>query len=147
MTETNGSKRIGGVIVSHGSVANELLNAAKNVIGDVEHLRAVSIGWDDDVEDAKGQISAAINAVDDGSGVLLATDMFGGTPTNIAAMFLDSDSVEIVTGVNLPMVLKLAAGNSGIPLLDLAKEIEDQGKDSICRASTLLGRRSAKKDG
>ena len=83
-------KKIGGVIISHGQVANELLSAAEAVVGDLRHIRAVSIGWHDDVEAAKEEIARAIEDVSDGAGTILLTDMFGGTPTNIAAMFLDT---------------------------------------------------------
>mgnify|MGYP003296644750 CR=1 FL=1 len=90
-------KNIGGVIVSHGQVANELLAAAETVVGDMSHMTAVSIGWHDDVEIAKNEIERAIKQVSDDAGVLILTDMFGGTPTNIAAMFLKEGEVEIVT--------------------------------------------------
>jgi mannose PTS system EIIA component len=131
-------KRIGGVIISHGQVANELVAAAEAVVGDLSHVTAVSIGWHDDVEIAKSEIERAITNVSDGNGVLLLTDMFGGTPTNIAAMFLKENEVEIVTGVNLPMVIKLASTNREMTLRELAMEVEDQGKESICQAGTLL---------
>ncbi|HTH51838.1 MAG TPA: PTS sugar transporter subunit IIA [Pyrinomonadaceae bacterium] len=139
-------KKIGGVIVSHGQLASELLSAAEAVVGDIGHIRAVSIGWHDDVEAAKGEIEQAIAEVSKGSGVLLLTDMFGGTPTNIAAMFLKPGNVEIVTGVNLPMVIKLASLNKDITLTDLAAEVEQQGKESITRAGTLLEPQKMKKD-
>ncbi len=129
---------IGGVIVSHGQVANELVAAAEAVVGDLNHIVAVSIGWHDDVEMAKDEIRRAIDNVSSGHGVLLLTDMFGGTPTNIAAMFLKENEVEIVTGVNLPMVIKLASVNKEMTLHELAKEVEDQGKEAICRAGMLL---------
>lgn len=131
-------KRIGGVIVSHGQVANELLAAAETVVGDISHVTAVSIGWHDDVEAASEQVDRAIKSVSEGMGVLVMTDMFGGTPTNIAAMFLKAGEVEIVTGVNLPMVVKLAANSKEISLLDLAKEVEEQGRQAIHRTSSLL---------
>lgn len=131
-------KRIGGVIVSHGQVANELLAAAETVVGDISHVTAVSIGWHDDVEAASEQVDRAIKSVSEGVGVLVMTDMFGGTPTNIAAMFLKDGEVEIVTGVNLPMVVKLASNSKEITLLDLAKEVEEQGRQAIHRTSSLL---------
>ena len=81
-------KKIGGVIVSHGQVANELLAAAETVVGQLRHITAVSIGWHDDVEMARGEIARAIKRVSEGKGVLLLTDMFGGTPTNISSMFI-----------------------------------------------------------
>lgn len=137
---------IGGVIISHGQVANELLAAAEAVVGDLTHVTAVSIGWHDDVEIAKEEIQRAIENVSTGSGVLLLTDMFGGTPTNIAAMFLKEGEVEIVTGVNLPMVIRVASTGSGMTLHELAREVEDQGKESICRAGMLLEPQRLKRD-
>lgn len=142
----NETKRIGGVIVSHGQVANELLAAAEAVVGDLSHITAVSIGWHDDVEMAKSEIERAIAQVSSGSGVLVLTDMFGGTPTNISAMFLKENEVEIVTGVNLPMVIKLASNTKEVTLHELAKEVEGQGKEAICRASAFLEPQKMKKD-
>ena len=131
-------KRIGGVIVSHGQVANELVAAAETVVGAQSHIAAVSIGWHDDVEMAKNEIERAIRQVSQGSGVLLLTDMFGGTPTNISAMFIKENEVEIVTGVNLPMVIKLALQNEATTLSEMAKDVEEQGKQSIYRTGKLL---------
>jgi len=139
-------KRIGGVIVSHGQVANELVAAAEAVVGDLNHIVAVSIGWHDDVEMAQDEIRRAIDNVSSGNGVLLLTDMFGGTPTNIAAMFLKENEVEIVTGVNLPMVIKLASTTRETTLHELAKEVEQQGKEAICRAGMILEPQKMKKD-
>ncbi len=130
--------RIGGVIVSHGQVANELLSAAETVVGELRNITAVSIGWHDDVEAAKKEIERAIKQVSAGRGVLLLTDMFGGTPTNISAMFIKQDEVELVTGVNLPMVLKLATTNGNVTLAEIAKSVEEQGKQSIYRTGALL---------
>ncbi len=130
--------KIGGVIVSHGQLATELLAAAEAVVGDLNHIAAVSIGWHDDVEAAKDEIERSIKSVGQGSGVILLTDMFGGTPTNISAMFLKEGEIEIVTGVNLPMVIKLASSSKEISLAEMAREIEDQGKQSIYRTSALL---------
>ncbi len=142
----NERKRIGGVIVSHGQVANELLAAAEAVVGDLSNITAVSIGWHDDVEMARDEISRAIKKVSDGVGVLVLTDMFGGTPTNISAMFLKDGEVEIVTGVNLPMVIKLATVSESISLHELAAQVEEQGKSAICRAGDLLLPQKMKKD-
>lgn len=131
-------KKIGGIIVSHGRLANELLAAAEAVVGELNHIAAVSIGWHDDVELAKNEISRAIKKVSSGNGILLLTDMFGGTPTNVSAMFLKENEIEIVTGVNLPMVVKLASQNKEITLPEMAKEVEEQGKQAIYRAGELL---------
>jgi len=139
-------KKIGGVIVSHGQVANELLAAAETVVGALNHIMAVSIGWHDDVELARDEISRAIKQVSQGNGVLVLTDMFGGTPTNISAMFIKTDEVEIVTGVNLPMVIKLASQSKQMTLTELAKEVEEQGRQAIYRTSQLLEPQKLKKD-
>ncbi len=136
--------KVGGVIVSHGQVATELLAAAEAVVGELSHIVAVSIGWHDDVELAKGEIQRAIEQVSEGSGVLVMTDMFGGTPTNISAMFLKKNEVEIVTGVNLPMVIKLASHNKETTLSELAELVEHQGKQAIYRTSSLLEPQSEK---
>ncbi|HXF43428.1 MAG TPA: PTS sugar transporter subunit IIA [Pyrinomonadaceae bacterium] len=141
MTDNDNSKnekRVGGVIISHGQLANELLSAAVTVVGDIPHITAVSIGWHDDVEMARDQIKRAISTVDTGAGVLLLTDMFGGTPTNIAAMFLSKGEIEIVTGVNLPMVVKLATATASITLEEIAQIVEEQGRSSIYRTGAIL---------
>ncbi|MGH9947794.1 MAG: PTS sugar transporter subunit IIA [Pyrinomonadaceae bacterium] len=132
------SVKIGGVVISHGQVANELLSAAETVVGELGHIAAVSIGWHDDVEAAQIEIERAIKHVSQGKGVLLMTDMFGGTPTNMAAMFIKDNEVELVTGVNLPMVLKLANQNGETTLAEVAKAVEEQGKQSIHLTSSLL---------
>ncbi len=134
------------MIVSHGQVATELVAAAETVVGDISHVVAVSIGWHDDVEAAKDEIERAIKNVSQGAGVILLTDMFGGTPTNISAMFLKENEVELVTGVNLPMVIKLASNTKDVTLDELAREIEEQGKQSIYRTSALLEPQKLKKD-
>ncbi len=131
-------KKIGAVIVSHGQLANELLSAAENIVGDLNHIAAVSIGWHDDVELAQDEIERAIKKVSSGNGVLLLTDMFGGTPTNISAMFMKANEIEIVTGVNLPMVIKIASQNKQLTVSEMAKEIEEQGKQAIYRTGALL---------
>lgn len=136
-------EKIGGVIISHGQVANELLAAAETIVGETSHLTAVSIGWHDDVDVAKKEIERAIDRVSFGRGVIIMTDMFGGTPTNIAAMFLKDGVVEIVTGVNLPMVVKLAAYKGEVTLSEVSRLIEETGKGAIYRTAALLDSRSA----
>lgn len=132
------ARRVAGVLVTHGQVANELLAAAETIIGPIRHMTAVSIGWHDDVDAASNEIERAITRVSEGRGVLILTDMFGGTPTNIAAMFLKEGEVEVVTGVNLPMVIKLAgqSGNESLP--DIAAHVRDQGREGIYLAGDLL---------
>ncbi|HST53568.1 MAG TPA: PTS sugar transporter subunit IIA [Pyrinomonadaceae bacterium] len=136
--EGRASRRVAGVIVSHGQVASELLSAAETIIGNVGHITAVSIGWHDDVEAAKNEIGRAIERVSEGGGVLLMTDMFGGTPTNIASMFFQVGETEVVTGVNLPMVIKLASQQGGEPLEEVARLVRDQGRQGIYLAGELL---------
>jgi PTS system mannose-specific IIA component len=129
---------IGGVLVTHGQLANELVSAAEMIVGEIHHITAVSIGWHDDVDVAREEIERAIQRVDTGSGVLLLTDMFGGTPTNLAATFLGQATVEVVTGVNLPMVIKLATQDKDVELADLARRVRDQGQKQIHLASDIL---------
>jgi PTS system mannose-specific IIA component len=131
-------RRIAGVVVTHGRFATELLAAAEMIIGPISHIVAVSIGWHDDVDAASDEIERAIGRVSEGRGVLLLTDMFGGTPTNIAAMFLKEGEVEVVTGVNLPMVVKLANQTVEESLADLARRVRDQGREGIYLAGELL---------
>jgi PTS system mannose-specific IIA component len=139
-------EKIGGVVVSHGQLATELLSAAETIVGPIENIHAVSIGWHDDVEMAKDVIKRAIKQADQGRGVIVLTDMFGGTPTNISAMFLKENEVEIVTGVNLPMIIKFATTETDAVLNAIAKEIEEQGKQSIHRTGALLEPQKMKKD-
>jgi len=129
---------VGAVIVTHGQLANELVSAAEMIVGEINHITAVSIGWHDDVDVAREEIDRAIQRVDTGSGVLILTDMFGGTPTNIAASFLGRAPVEAVTGVNLPMVIKLATQEADEKLSDLARRIRDQSQQQIHLASDIL---------
>ena|SRR5688572_9063895 len=132
------SKKVAGVIVTHGHLAGELLAAAEMIIGPISHITAVSIGWHDDVDAARDEVQRAITRVSQGAGVLLLTDMFGGTPTNIASMFLEEGAVEVVTGVNLPMVIKLASSSTEDPLAEVARKICDQGRQGIYLAGALL---------
>ncbi len=133
--------RIGGVVITHGQLATELVNAAEMIMGEIGPITAVSIGWHDDVDVARELIRKAIERVNSGRGVLLLTDMFGGTPTNIAATFLGVEPVEIVTGVNLPMVLKLANQDPHDDLLTIARKVKEQGQKNISLASEILAPR------
>jgi mannose PTS system EIIA component len=129
---------IGGLIVTHGRLAIELLNAAEMIVGEIHHITAVSLGWHDDVDMATSMIEKALERVKTPDGVLILTDMFGGTPTNICSTFLDQDNVEIVTGVNLPMLIKFAQMGEGQKLSAAAKAVKEQGQSSIYIASQLL---------
>jgi PTS system mannose-specific IIA component len=128
---------IGVVVVTHGQLATELLNAAETIVGDVPRFAAVSIGWHEDTEDARQEIAQAIERVRQDDGVLLLTDMFGGTPSNLAMTFL-GQGIEVITGVNLPMLIKLASLPAQASLLTAAREIREQGKAAIWVASDLL---------
>lgn len=132
------ARKVAGVIVTHGQLAGELLAAAEMIIGAISHITAVSIGWHDDVEAAHNEIERAIARVSQGQGVLLLTDMFGGTPTNIASMFLAEGEVEVITGVNLPMVIKLASQSEEEALAAIARRVRDQGQEGIYLAGDLL---------
>ena len=138
VTAAEGTKKVAGVIVTHGHLSGELLAAAEMIIGPVSHITAVSIGWHDDVDAARDEVQRAMSRVSQGAGVLLMTDMFGGTPTNIASMFLEEGSVEVVTGVNLPMVIKLATQDTQETLNEMARRVCDQGRQGIYVAGDLL---------
>jgi PTS system mannose-specific IIA component len=131
---------IGVVVVTHGQLATELVNAAEMIVGDLPRFTAVSIGWHDDVNDASEEIAQAIERVEgEGEGgVLVLTDMFGGTPSNLGMTFLAKDRVEVITGVNLPMLIKLAGLRSSSDLLGVAREMRDHGRNAIWVASDLL---------
>jgi len=119
-----------------------LLDAAERIVGRTERIRAVSMGWDDEVADARQEIQGAIEAVDSGDGVLIFTDMFGGTPTNVSLAFLEQDKVEIITGVNLPMIIKLTSvQGGGGSLLQVAQELRERGQNSVYVASEILSSR------
>jgi mannose PTS system EIIA component len=129
---------IGVVVLTHGQLATELVHAAETIVGDQPNFTAVSIGWHEDVQDAREAIAAAIDRVKQPGGVVLATDMFGGTPSNLGITFLEQDKVEIVTGVNLPMLIKLATLSESKSLEDLAAFIKQYGQRNISVASELL---------
>jgi mannose PTS system EIIA component len=126
---------IGIVVVTHGHLAEELVNAARTIVGEIPAIVAVSMGWSDDASSAREQVERAI-AQAGGEDTLLLTDMFGGTPTNLSLPFL-SPRVEIVTGVNLPMLIKLTGLREG-RLAEVARLVRDQGKDAIYVASDIL---------
>ena len=129
---------IGVVVVTHGQLATELVNAAEAIVGDMPAFAAVSIGWHEDTEDARHEIEQAVVRVDRGSGVLILTDMFGGTPSNLAMTFLVQGKLEVITGVNLPMLIKLANQLEQGDLLNIARDIREQGRNAIWVASDLL---------
>jgi PTS system mannose-specific IIA component len=129
---------VGVVVVTHGQLATELLNAAEMIVGDLPQFAAVSIGWHDDVEAAREEIARAIDRVRRDQGVLILTDMFGGTPANLGVTFLEANSIEVITGVNLPMLIKLARLQTTDPLSVIAREMREHGRNAIWVASELL---------
>jgi mannose PTS system EIIA component len=129
---------IGVVVVTHGQLATELVNSAEMIVGDLQHFTAVSIGWHDDVTDAREDIAQAIERVRGDGGVLLLTDMFGGTPSNLGMTFLEKDRLEVITGVNLPMLIKLAGKTRSSDLLAVAQEMREHGRNAIWVASDFL---------
>ena len=131
---------IGIVVVTHGSLANELVNAARQIVGEIPAIAAVSIGWADDASVAKEGIERALQEVGGGQALVL-TDMFGGTPTNLSLPFL-SERVEIVTGVSLPMLIKATGLREG-ELREVARVVRDQGRSAINVASEVLETRKA----
>jgi PTS system mannose-specific IIA component len=138
--------RLGVVVVTHGQLAAELLNSAEMIVGDLPQFAAVSIGWHEDVEQARDAIARAIERVgnvaagsrDEPVGVLVLTDMFGGTPANLAVTFLETGKVEVITGVNLAMLMKLARPPKEPDLLAVAREMREQGRNAIWVASDLI---------
>src|SRR5262245_26301003 len=129
---------IGIVVVTHGKVAEELVNAARTIVDEIPAIEAVALGWTADTAAAKEAIEKAVETVGC-EDVLILTDMFGGTPTNLSLPFL-SGHVEIVTGVNLPMLIKLTTLREG-SLLEVARAVRDQGKGAIYVASEILEKR------
>lgn len=129
---------IGVVVITHGQLATELVNAAETIVGDLPNFSAVSIGWHEDVQDARDAIAAAIERVRQPGGVLLATDMFGGTPSNLGITFLEQDKIEVVTGVNLPMLIKAASLKEAAALTEIARMLREHGRNAIWVASDLL---------
>ena len=129
---------IGLVIVSHGRLADELVAATEHVVGPMDALLAVCIGPDDDMERRRADIRDSIADADRGECVLILTDMFGGTPSNLAISLLDPGKVEVIAGVNLPMLIKLAEARSRADLDSLARMGVDAGKRYIAIASSVL---------
>ncbi|WP_259781697.1 PTS sugar transporter subunit IIA [Aestuariispira ectoiniformans] len=130
---------IGLVLVTHGRLAEEFVAAMEHVVGPQERVEAICIGPDDDMEQRRADILAAVDRVNDGRGVILLTDMFGGTPSNLAISIMDKAKVEVVAGLNLPMLIKLASVRGGEDLDEAAAAAQDAGAKYINVASKLLG--------
>ncbi|MEM9669042.1 MAG: PTS sugar transporter subunit IIA [Pseudomonadota bacterium] len=133
---------IGVVVVSHGKLARELVAAAEHVVGPQEIFRAISIEADDDMEARRDQIIETARACDRGSGVIILTDMFGGTPSNLAISVMPKGDIEVIAGVNLPMLIKLAEVRDSTTLAEAAQAASDAGRKYISIASQLLEKRA-----
>jgi PTS system mannose-specific IIA component len=129
---------IGLVVVTHGRLAEEFLSAAEHVVGPQERIKAVSIGPDDDMEKRRQDILEAATEVEDGDGVIILTDMFGGTPSNLAISVMEKANAEVVAGVNLPMLIKLASVRADGDLKEAVKAAHEAGRKYINVASWVL---------
>jgi PTS system mannose-specific IIA component len=135
---------VGLVVATHGRLAEEILRTAEAIVGRLEQCEAVAVGAETSMDDARARLAEAVKRVDGGQGVLVLTDMFGGTPANLALTFLD-DKVEVVTGVNLPMILKLATARAeSLSLRAAAELVTAYGQKNITLASELLRSRAQK---
>ncbi len=131
---------IGIVVVSHGQLARELVAATEHVVGEQPNFRSISIEVEDDIEARRDQIRDTAKACDSGRGVIILTDMFGGTPSNLAMSIMGSGSIEVLSGVNLPMLIKLAEVRSELTLSEAASMAADAGRKYINIASELLAK-------
>jgi PTS system mannose-specific IIA component len=132
---------IGVLIITHGNLGSELIRAAELIKGKLEGVSHVSVDQKKGMEDLKKEIGQCIRKLDQGKGVLILTDLFGGTPSNISLSFLKEGKLEVVTGVNLPMILKLDEKRQEMNLKDFASYIKDYGKKNIYLASEVLSKK------
>ncbi len=131
-------KMIGLVLVTHGQLAKQFVEAMEHVVGPQAQVISISIGPDDDMEQRRNDILEAVDAVDQGDGVILLTDMFGGTPSNLAISIMDKAKVEVIAGINLPMLIKLASVRDSVSLADAVEQAQDSGRKYISVASKVL---------
>ena len=129
---------IGLVLVTHGGLAVELIRAMEHVVGPQENTAAVCIGPDDDMEHRRADIQKAVSSVETGEGVIILTDMFGGTPSNLAISIMEAKSIEVIAGVNLPILVKLASIRSTLDLQSAIAKAQEAGRKYINVASQLL---------
>jgi PTS system mannose-specific IIA component len=136
---------IGIVLVSHGQLATEMLRAAEIIVGKIENTVAVDIDPRTSMDEIHKAVEGAIRTVETGKGVLLLTDMFGGTPSNIGLSFLGTHHVEVLTGVNLPMMIKLPTTRTAMPLAELARHLQEYGQKNITIPGDMLKKKAEKK--
>lgn len=135
---------IGIVVISHGRLATELLRAAEMIVGKIENSVAVDIDPKMGIDEIHGAVDGAIRTVDMGKGVIVLTDMFGGTPSNIGCSYLGAGEVEVLTGINLPMMVKLPMARQTMPLGDLARHLQDYGQRNIMIPGEMLKKKAEK---
>jgi PTS system mannose-specific IIA component len=133
---------IGMVLVTHGRLAEEFVAATEHVVGPQDQVRAISIGPDDDMEQRRNDILKAVSDVETGSGVIILTDMFGGTPSNLAISIMEKASVEVIAGINLPMLIKLASLRGEDDMENAVAAAQESGRKYINVASHLLANKS-----
>ncbi|WP_017670586.1 PTS sugar transporter subunit IIA [Blastomonas sp. AAP53] len=134
---------IGLILVTHGRLAQEFLVAMEHVVGKQQNIETIAIGPNDDMEQRRADIAAAIAKVDQGKGVIVLTDLFGGTPSNLAISLLEAGRVEVIAGVNLPMLIRLEGARRSMNVRDAVAAARDAGQKYISVASDLLGQESA----
>jgi PTS system mannose-specific IIA component len=134
---------IGLVLVTHGRLASEFIVAMEHVVGPQERIAAICIGPDDDMEERRGQIAQAIKAVDSGAGVIILTDLFGGTPSNLAISLMKSNKIEVIAGVNLPMLIRLEGARKSMDVHSAVAAAREAGRKYISVASEILGEAAA----
>ena len=130
---------IGIVLVTHGQLAEEFLSAMVHIVGEQKHIAAICIQPEDDMEKRRHDILKAVKKVEDGDGVILLTDMFGGTPSNLAISVMEDEKVEVIAGVNLPMLIKMSSLRKDHNLKDLVKKSQESGRKYINVASAFFG--------
>jgi PTS system mannose-specific IIA component len=134
---------IGLVLVTHGRLASEFIVAMEHVVGPQERIAGICIGPDDDMDQRRKDISEAIAEVDDGSGVIILTDLFGGTPSNLAISLMKSDKIEVIAGVNLPMLIRLEGARKTMDVRAAVAAAREAGRKYISVASEILGEAAA----
>lgn len=134
---------IGLVLVTHGRLAEEFVTAMEHVVGKQERIATIAIGADDDMEARRADIAAAIAQVDTGRGVILLTDLFGGTPSNLAISLLERGRVEVIAGINLPMLIRLESARKAMKVVDAVAAAREAGRKYISVASEVLGEAAA----
>lgn len=130
---------IGLVLVTHGNLAREFVVAMEHVVGSQEQIAAICIGPEDDMEGRRSEIADAVGAVDTGNGVIILTDLFGGTPSNLSISLMEPDRVEVIAGMNLPMLIRLAGARQSMNVGDAVAAAREAGQKYVSVASEILG--------